>query len=366
MTVSPPKKLPSTAEALERFGLVLKFAGEHRLTDVLFKAGARPYYRRIGQLIARPQEKEFSQENLAAIAQELMTGEQMARFNNGSEVTLVYPLIGAGRFRVHIFRQRASIGLAVRAQPGRPRTFRELGLPPAWTHLCSRQTGLVLITSGADQGRTTTMGAMVGVLNEATPARRIVTVGNSIELAWSDKTAWTAQRAIGIDAPNWPSAVKGVIAQGADVIALVDVDDAETWQLAIDAAERGILVLATVAARDVGTAIEKILATVSPDRVATVRRRFAQVFVGATEQRLVQSAEGNRISIACGQLLLESRSFALIRDGHDLSGIYDIMHTRAQGMMTADQALGALMASGSIKAEVAVANAVRPHTLQKR
>ncbi len=353
-------------DAIERFGHVLKFAGEHRLADVLFKADSKPYYRRLGQLIARPQEQAFNQEDLAAVAEHLMTGEQMGRFNSGSEVTLLYPLVGVGRFRIHIFRQRASLGLAVRVHPGRSRTFRELGLPPAWSQLCGRQQGLVLVCSGSGHGRTSTLGAMVGLLNEVTPARRIIIVGVTSEVALSDKVAWTAQRSIGIDAASWPAAVRGAIAQGADIIALDDVPGGETWRLAIDAAERGVLVLATVPAVDVSTAVSKLLASVSPEREAAARRRLASVLVGATEQRLVPTAEGNRIAAACGLFKSEPRAMELIREGHDPAGLYDIIHSRAQGMVTVDQALGALAANGTIKPETAMANAVRPQSLQQR
>jgi Tfp pilus assembly pilus retraction ATPase PilT len=352
------------SDAIERFGLVLKFAGEHRLSDVLFKADSKPYYRRVGSLIARPQEQVFTQEDLAAVAQHVMAGEQMARFNAGREITLIHPLVGAGRFRIHVFRQRASIGLSVRVHPGRARPLRDLGLPAAWSQLCGRHGALVLVVGGAGQGRTTTLGALVAALNEATPARRIVTVGNCIELSHVDKSGWTAQRTIGVDAPDWPAGVRGAMAQGADVMALDDMIDGDSWLAAIEAAERGVTVIATVAARDVGTAVGQVLARIPVDKQVMARRRLAPVLVGATEQHLVPTPEGTKVAVACGLYTTESRGYALIRDGHDPTGLYEIMHSRAQGMMTADQSLAVLVGNGTIKAETALAYAARPKALR--
>ena len=353
------------SEAIERFGLVLKFAGEHRVSDVLFKAGSKPYFKRVAQLISRPQGTAFSQEDLAQVAQHLMSAEQMGRFNSGAEVRLVHPVVGAGRFRIHIFRQRASIGLAVRAHPGRLRSARDLGLPAPWLQLCARQSGLLLVCSGAGHGRSTSLAALTGALNDGAPPRRIVTVGDCIEIGLSDSAGWTAQRAIGVDAPTWEAAVRGAMQQGADVIALDDPHGAEAWRSAVDAAERGVLVLATVAARDVATGVGKVLAELPVADEPRFRRRLAPVLAGATEQRMVPSADGSRSVVAFGHYLTEARGFGLIRDGHDVSALYDIMHSRAGGMMTADQGLAGLVGSGATKAEIALANAVRPQALQR-
>lgn len=352
------------SEAVERFALVLKFAGEHRLTDVVFKAGAKPFYRRVCQLIARPQEDAFSQEALAAIAENLMSGEQMTRFNSGAEITLSYPLIGAGRFRVHIFRQRGTLGLSVRVHPGRPRSFRELALPSAWQPFVAQQGGLLVVASGAGHGRTTTLGAMVQLLNETAPARRIVTVGQTIELAHVDATGWTAQRGLGVDAPDWSAAINGAISQGADVLALDDPEGCRAWELAVDAAERGMLVIATVGARDAGTALGRIVGSVAAVDEPRFRRRLAAALLGVTEQSQVPSTDGSRSVVAWGLLTMEPRAYAILRDGHDPAGLYDIMHSRALGMSTADQALSALVASGAIRSDIALAYATRPQALQ--
>jgi len=354
------------SDAFDRFSLVLRFAGEHKLTDVLFKAGTRPFYRRAGQLISRPQEQAFTQEDLASIAERVMNGEQMGRFNKGSEVTAVLPVVGVGRFRVHVFRQRATIGLSVRVHPGRARTAREIGLPAGATALCGRHAGLVVISSAAGGGRTTTLTAMAELLNAASPARRIVTIGAAIEIALTDKSAWTCQRAIGTDAPAWDAAVRGAIAQGCDVLALDDVPDLDTLLAAIDAAERGVLVLMAVANRDIGAAMRRLMALVPADRAASLRQRLVGVLGGGVESTLVPTIDGGKQVPAFGVWVIEPRAYQLLRDGHDPAAIYDIMHSRASAMQTSDQHLAELYAAGTISGEAAMAMAVRPQALARR
>ncbi|GEM_PF-2281332 len=354
------------SDAFERFGLVLRFAGEHRLTDVLFKAGARPFYGRTGQLISRPQDPTFEVEELTKIAEKLMSGEQMARFNAGAEITLSYPLVGAGRFRVHIFRQRASVGLSVRVHPGRARGVRDLGLPQHVTGFCARSHGVVIVSSPAGHGRTTTIGALLDLLNSASPSRRIVSIGAANDVALSDKTGWTCQRAIGVDASSWVSAVRGAIAQGADVLAVDEVPDADTLDAALDAAERGTLVFLGVGARDMAGAIRKLLARLPADREPGIRRRLSAVFIGGIEQTLAIAPDGTKLVPACGILVAESQTVQWIRDGHDPAGVYEVMHTRGAGMQTRDQHLAELVAAGKIKPDVAMMHAIRPQALTGR
>ena len=354
------------SESFDRFGQVLQFAGEHKLTDVLFKRATRPFYRRAGQLISRPQEQPFSEEDLAAVAERVMSVKQLARFNAGEEVTAVLPVVGVGRFRVHVFRQRGSIGLAVRVHPGRARLVRDIGLPPAALQLCGRSNGIVLLCSGAGDGRTSTAAALTEMLNGATPARRIVTIGAATEISVADKSAWTCQRDVDIDSTSWAAAVRGAIAQGCDVLMLDDVPDTETLMLAIDVAERGGLVLAAIAARDVAAALRKLLAAVPTEIAHGVRNRLVTVLAGAIEQRLVPTTDNLQQVAAFGVWLMEPRVYALIRDGHDAAALYDTMHSRAAGMCTADQHLAELYAAGTIAGDAALAAAIRPQALARR
>ncbi len=353
------------SDAVERFDNVLRFAQERQISDVLLKPGQRPLYRRVGRLISRREEPSFDEGALAEVAARLLSPEEAKAFNGGASILNTYGLIGVGRFRVHVSRQRSGIAIAIRVLPGRPPALRDLRLPAPVASFCNVEVGLVLFVSGRGQGRSNTMAAIIDTINTtAATARQIATVESPIEVLYDDKLAWICQRAIGRDCDGVASGVRDALAGDADVIVIGDVDTYSALEAALDAAEAGKLVIAGLTALDIAQGLRRLYGLAPGDRVAAMRARLAAVLVGAMSQRLVISSDGQRRLPAVELMMASPQVYAIIRDGVDPSTTYDIMAgSGPMGMQTIDQSLHDMVQARAITGEAALAIAMRPQEL---
>ncbi|MCO4760253.1 MAG: Flp pilus assembly complex ATPase component TadA [Myxococcales bacterium] len=353
------------SDSMDRFGIILRFAAERHLTDVHFKAGQRPLYRRAGRLISRREEATFDDVALTEIAGGLFNAEQAQAFNEGEEVTTSYGLVGTGRFRVHVFRQRGTISLAARVLPSRVVSIRELHLPQATGSLVNAESGLVLVCSGGGQGRTSTLAAMIDAVNTASQlTRHVATVESPIEVLFEDKLAWISQREVGIDCNSYVAGIKGALKQDPDVLMVDDVGDRDVWDAVLGAAESGCLVVACVRAMDLSQMFRYLIG-LGGEQEAGWRSRLAGLFLGAISTKLVHSADGKARYPACEVLMANDVVYTLVRDGHDPATLYDVMHQhQPQGMQTIDQSLHDMLNAKVITGEIALAHAMRPAELQ--
>ncbi len=354
------------SDAVERFGTVLRFATERKISDVHLKAGQRPLYRRSGRLISRREEPAFDEASLTEVASQLFTAPEAQAFNAGAEVTASYGLVGAGRFRVHVFRQRGTISLAVRVLPARAPTVRELHLPAAVASLVNAESGLVLVVSGAGQGRSATLAAMIDAVNTASQTtRHVVTVESPVEVLFDDKLAWISQREVGVDCDAHASGVLGASKQDADIITVDAVPDVATWEAILRAAEAGTLVVAAVQATDLAQAFRYLGGLASDDRQVSLRSRLAALFLGAVSTKLVLASDGKTRYPASEVLMANDVVYTLLRDGHDPAALYDVMHqNQPSGMQTVDQSLHDMLGASVINGDIALAHAMRPGELQ--
>lgn len=354
------------SEVIEKFGTVLRFAAERRLTDVHFKAGQRPLYRRSGRLISRREEAIFDEAALTEIAGSLFNAMQAQEFNAGAEITTPYGLVGAGRFRVHVFRQRGTISLAVRVLPPRASTVRELHLPQAVSSLANAESGLVLVCSGSGHGRSASLAAIVDAINTASQiTRHVATVESTVEVLFEDKLAWISQREVGVDCNDYVSGVLGAVSQDADVIVVDDLPDGPTWDAVLRAAESGCLVVAAVRAMDVAQMFRVLHGLPASERQASFRARLAGLFLGALSTKLIVATDGKTRYPASEVLMANDVVYTLLRDGHDPAALYDVMHQhQPQGMQTIDQSLHDMLNANVVSSEIAMVHAMRPSELQ--
>ncbi len=354
------------SDVIENFAVVLRFAADRRLTDVHFKAGQRPLYRRAGRLISRREEATFDEAALTEIAGHLFSGEQAQAFNAGAEITTPYGLVGAGRFRVHVFRQRGTISFAVRVLPPRATTIRELHLPQAVSSLVVAESGLVLVTGGSGQGRSASLAAMIDAVNTATQfTRHVVTVESPVEVLFEDKLAWVSQREVGVDCNDYIAGIEGALQQDADIIVIDQVADQHVWDATLRAAESGCLVIAAVRAMDVAQMFRFLHGVIGGERQMAWRMRLAGVFLGAFSTNLILAADGKTRYPAAEVLMANDVVYTLLRDGHDPAALYDVMHQhQPQGMQTIDQSLHDMLNANVITAEIALQHAMRPAELQ--
>ncbi|APR77087.1 Twitching motility protein PilT [Minicystis rosea] len=280
----------------------------HRLLGKALAAGASDVHLRVGQppgarvrgdLVYFRGDKILAADTLAA-ARLLVGPAGEARLDAAHEVVFVYEASGVGRFRVTAYRQRGDLALVMRALPVKIPTFAELGVPAAVTALAETKQGILIVAGGTGQGKTTTLAAMVGHLNDSYP-RHIVTLEEPIELWHEDHRGSVSQRSIGEDAVSFASGVRAARWLDPDVIVISDLRDHDTFAAALEAAECGHLIIAAVAAPDVTRAVGRLQAL--GRGVHDLAPRLAASLAGVLAQRLVVKRDGSGVAL-CSEVLV--------------------------------------------------------------
>jgi twitching motility protein PilT len=341
----------------------LRYVVDRKASDLHVKAGGPPYVRISGHL----NKTEFSAMSAAdceRAAMELMNDEQAMRFKQVGEVDFAYSIQGLGRFRVNVFRQRGSVGMALRrVLPGSP-SFETLGLPPASRRLADEHRGLILVTGPTSSGKTTTTGAMINHIN-ATRSCHILTVEDPIEILHPDRMAIVNQREIGLDTNNFATALRAAMRQDPDVIFVGEIRDPETVKAGLQAAETGHLVISTLHTTDVSETVNRIIDFFPPHQQKQIRVSLAASLKGIMSQRLLPRKDGRGRIPAVEVLVMNGRIHDLILDPQRTHEIHDIVaESGFYGMQTFDQALLSLYRSGLVTLEDAMNAATNPHDFQ--
>ena len=341
----------------------LRYTVEMKGSDLHVRPGNPPYVRVNGHL----HRSDFPILNAAdceRAAHELMNDDQSQHFKQTGDVDFAYSERGLGRFRVNVFRQRGSVGLACRrVLPGSP-SFESLGLPPAVKEMGNEHRGLILVTGPTSSGKTTTTGAMINYINSSRSCH-ILTIEDPIEILHSDRQAIVSQREIGMDTRDFATALRAAMRQDPDVIFVGEIRDAETVKAALQAAETGHLVISTLHTTDVTETVNRIIDFFPPHQQGQIRVSLAASLKGIVSQRLLpRSVEGGRIP-AVEVLVMNGRIRDLILNPEQTHMIHDIVEESGfYGMQTFDQALLELYRSGRVELADAMAAATNGHDFQ--
>jgi twitching motility protein PilT len=270
---------------------------------------------------------------------------------------------GVGRFRVHAFRQRGSVSVVLRlTRVGSP-SFEELGLPPICRSLSDQPRGLILVTGPTGSGKTTTLAAMIDHINHTRPGH-IVTVEDPIEVVHPDRLAAINQREVGLDTPDFITALRAAMREDPDIILIGEMRDTETVQAALQAAETGHLVLATLHTIDATESINRIVDFFPPYQQQQVRVTLAGSLRGILCQRLVQRKNGGRVP-AIEVLVNNGRIAERILEPVRTSEIEQIVAEGAfYGMQTFDQALLVLVQEEEVEVQEALEHSTNRHDFQ--
>lgn len=315
-------------------------------SDLHLTAGAPPTARIDGRL------QPLAEERLPAAAVEAafraLGGEERAReLAAAGQVAFSHGLPGAGRFRVHAFRQRGAVALAIRVIPGEVPSLAELGLPAVLGELALRPAGLLLVAGTPGSGKSTTLAALVRHVNEHRPAH-VITLEHPIEYLHAHQRSLVHQREVGQDAPDFAGALRAALRQDPDVIVLDQVPDPETAAAALLAAESGRLVLAAVHAPSVPLAVERVVEAFPPHHQPQARAQLAAVLQGAAAQQLVPRADRPGRVAAVELLVATPAARNLVREGK-AAQLASVIQTGARlGMVAMERALAELLERGVI------------------
>ena len=283
-------------------------------SDVHLKVGQPPVVRKDGELVHVNELGVLDDGELEAVLAHVTAHvpERREQFDATGELDLAYTHAELPRFRVNGFRQRGSISFAFRVIPDRIPGFDELHLPPGVGRLAAEQRGLVLVTGATGSGKTTTLAAMLDEINR-TRSQHIVTIEDPIEVLHHDQKCIVNQREVGLDTENFGQALRRVLRQDPDVILIGELRDAETAQVALQAAESGHLVFSTLHTLDAAETVGRLVEYFPHEKQAQVVSILAGVLRGVVSQRLLPRLGGGRIP-AVEVMVNNARIAELIRE----------------------------------------------------
>jgi twitching motility protein PilT len=267
-----------------------------------------------------------------------------------------------GRFRVNLHRERGRAAASIRALPLRPPKLDELGLPPAIEALTRLPHGLVLVGGPTGSGKTTTVAALVDLINRR-DARHIVTIEDPIEFEHVHERSVVEQVEIGIDAPDFPTALRSAVRQSPDVIVIGEMRDPETMRIALAAGETGHLVLSTLHTSDVTSTVSRVSDAFPAERQPTIRQELSMALAAVMTQILLPRAGGGRIPAA--ELLMVGYGARQHIRKNALQHLHqEITISRRSGSFTFEESLAQLVRGGVLEVEEARARAIHRDELE--
>ena len=345
------------------FRELLAAAHAMRASDVHLTEGLPPQVRVDGALTGVPgSEARLSDEWFQSALGEMMSPKQLDELAESDEVDFSVAVHGLARFRVNVFRQLGSLAVAMRFIPDETKPLEELGVPDIAADLVQRPRGLVLVTGPTGSGKSTTLAAMIDLVNRNLPAH-VVTIEDPVEFRHRSKKALVHQREVGSDTRSFAEAMRRVLRQDPDIILIGELRDPESIATALTAAETGHLVMSTLHTQSAAKSINRIVDAFPPEQQAQVRTQLGDALQGIITQTLLpkHNAQGRVIAT---EVLVNTPAIAnLIREG-DVSQIYSMMQAgRGLGMHTLDQDLKRLVEQGLISVETAQSRAHDPKSV---
>jgi len=295
--------------------------------------------------------EEIEAEVLAAIAAHAREEYQQCGIADSS-----YRVEGLGRFRINLHRERGRAAATVRALPSKVPRMEELHLPAGVGALARLQRGLVIIGGATGSGKTTTLAALVNEIN-LRDARHIVTIEDPVEYEHAHDKSVIEQVEIGIDAPDFPTALRAAMRQAPDVIVVGEMRDSETARIALSAAETGHLVFTTLHTTDAASTVSRIADSFPQERQHTVRAEMAMALAAMLTQTLIPRKNGGRVPAA--ELLMVGYGARQHIRKNALQHLHqEITITRKQGSFTMEESLAQLVFQQELSREEAMTRAI--------
>ncbi|TML69478.1 MAG: PilT/PilU family type 4a pilus ATPase [Actinobacteria bacterium] len=339
----------------------LQRAVELGASDIHLKIGQPPILRRDGSLGPMDDLPVLGEEELTLVLNKVtqIAPHKRDGFYDTGDLDIAYQDEDLPRFRVNAFRQRGAISFAFRVIPKHVPTFEQLSLPAGVRRLADEHRGLILVTGATGSGKTTTLAAMLDYMNR-TRKQHIVTIEDPIEILHPDRSCIVNQREVGLDTTDFMQALRRALRQDPDVILIGELRDAETAQTALQAAESGHLVLATMHTVDAAETIGRMVEFFPGVKQPMIRSIMAGVLCGVVSQRLLPRIGGGRVA-AVEVMVTNTRIADLIRED-EAEGIPEaIAEGQFFNMQTFTQALIDHVLVGNVSADVAGNAATNRH-----
>lgn len=337
---------------------MILWAYEQKASDLFLRSNSVPAIRQHGKIVPSNY-PALSEDEVHRLCYSKMTPNQQAIFEHHHEMDLAFSVGTELRIRMNIYAQRGTPATVCRLIPTKIRSLDELGVPPKVKDFTTHRNGLVLVTGPTGSGKTTTLAAIIDLLNQ-TRRVNIVTIEDPIEFVHPDKQAILSQREIGIDTDNFNVALRHVLRQAPDIILIGEMRDLETMNIALQAAETGHLVFATVHTASAAETLDRISNMYQPHERPMLWLRLSVTLRGVLSQKLIARADGTGRVAAIEVMDVTPTIVTMLEKGQSddiYSAIRQAGNEAYWGMQTMNQCLLRFYKAGIISEQDALANA---------
>jgi twitching motility protein PilT len=341
---------------------LLREVVERGASDLHFSVGLPPALRIDGRLVHMAY-APLTPNEIQRMVYDILSAEQIQWFEKTRELDFSYGARGVGRFRVNVYRQRSSVGAALRAIPDQIPSYEQLRLPAILGELAKRNSGLILVTGPTGSGKSTTIACMIDQINSERELH-IMTIEDPIEYLHRHKRAMVNQRELNTDTDSFENALRAVLREDPDVILVGEMRDLETIAAALTLAETGHLVFGSLHTRNAPQTADRVIDVFPPHQQEQIRVQLSNTIEAIVAQQLLPRTGGGRV-VAVEILVATSAVRNLIREGKTYQ-MHSVMETGAQfGMQSMDKTLADLHRSGQVGYQDAASRSIDPENFQR-
>ncbi len=335
------------AAQIDRF---VRFMVDRDGSDLMLASGSKPMLRVHGDLFPL----DFGNENsllttelTRSLIHEILTDEQIRRFERSGDLDFAYEVPDCARFRCNVYKQTKGLGIVMRTIPTKIKTIEELGMPPGVKQLARSTRGFILVTGPTGSGKTTTLAAIIDRINRERHAH-VVTIEEPIEYVHRNIRSLITQREVGLHTHNFKAALRSAVRQDPDIILVGEMRDLDTISMALTTAEMGALVFGTLHTTSAPKTVNRIIDVFPFEERNRIRALLAEALTGVIAQQLLKTADGKG-RVAVVEIMVTTSAISnTIREGKT-EQVTSLMETgKKHGMQMLDEHLKQLVQQGVV------------------
>jgi len=331
-------------------------------SDLHLAVGSPPRVRIAGS-ITELDEPALTTESIESLLKEICSDERWEHFLEHQDLDLAYELPSGDRFRCNYFYNHWGMAAVLRTIPAEILSFESLNLPEVLKQFCYASQGLVFVTGPTGSGKSTTLAALIDLINE-TSQKHIITIEDPIEFVHNNKRSVLAHREVGEHSKSFANALRGAMRADPDIILIGEMRNLETIRLALNCASMGMLVFGTLHTNNAPMTIDRVIDAFPADEQNQVRTMLGACLRGVVSQLLCKKVGGGRV--AAHEILLKHDALPTCIRGGKISKVRGIIESSMdQGMITMDASLTKLMKANLITPEEAYMKAANKDLFEK-
>ena len=349
--VAAPPGAVTGNRALDRIENLLRTLVGNKASDLHLRAGSPPMLRASGEIAPIPGEAVLGSGDIDAMLESVMMEHNREEFKELNDTDFAHEIPGVARFRGNALRDRKGTGAVFRAIPAAVVTVEQMGISQEVQRLCHLTKGLVLVTGPTGSGKSTTLCALIDLINR-TRSDHVITIEDPIEFVHESKKCLITQRHVGVHTSSFKHALRAALREDPDIVLVGELRDLETVSMAIETAETGHLVFGTVHTSTAVSTVDRVIDQFPPDRQAQIRVMLSESLKGVISQVLCKKIGGGRV--AAREIMLSTPSISnLIREGKTFQLPSVLQTSRRLGMVTMNDALIELVDSKQVEPQEA-------------